>query len=371
MSRPVPFHMTRTTTAAFYLAGPLLGRFGEVTIGKPGGDRIGARPVDYHIAGLRALGASVEEEETILMAKLPKPPVGAAVRFRSPSAGASVNVLLAVLGAKGSATVEGVPRDSDTISFLQFLQSVGTHVTSAGPLARLDATGMSASALEEINFRCPVDRNDAFTWLAAGCLSRQGITVRGVDVQDVAPGLEALRELSAEVDIEGSEVRTRAPAGGLVVPPRYSLVAGGSPGFHSDWAPCFQLCLAVASGRGTTIDTLHSNRVYQARLLQRMGVAVSITGGDPPNHVSKPSFPTPLHEAEYIVAIEGPTSRFRPIEATLNDDVRACAVTVLAACKADGISTLRQPMALYRGYESFSERLLGLGAAIHGLDENV
>jgi UDP-N-acetylglucosamine 1-carboxyvinyltransferase len=363
-NRPIPFDMTRRTTTAFYFAGALLGRFGTAEVGKPGGDEIGARPVDLHVQGFRDLGAVVDESDEVVKAELASVPRDAVVRSRMRSAGATVNILLAVAGKGGVARFTNVPADADTKAFFAFIRHCGidlTHegnsLTCHGPASpRVDLRALDA-------FDCPPDRNDAFTWLAAGALSADGVRITGVDCEDIEKGIEALLPLGVEITRPHTDVlEVRRPASGLRAPDGYTVIAGPSPEFHSDWAPFLQLVLTTAEGTATTIDTLHSNRVRQAVLLRSMGADVAISGGTPPEGVT-PNFRVPPESTEYIVAVTGPTS-LSAIDAEVGNDVRACATAVLAASQATGESRIGGLYALYRGYESFPERLRALGAAL-------
>lgn len=214
----------------------------------------------------------------------------------------------------------------------------------------------------EVTFECPPDRNDAMTWLQAGAFSEAGITVRGVDLTDLDAGLAVLRELGIRItELTGDSLNIQRPDE-LVIPPDYTVVAGASPGFHSDWAPFLQLVLSSGTGVGKTIDTLHSNRVRQAELLGAMGADITIAGGSTPDDVTV-HFRTPLDEARYQVAVRGP-AKLRGLDAAVGNDVRACATAVLAATQAIGQSRLTDMYALYRGYEDYPERLRQLGARI-------
>lgn len=356
-NRPISFDITRRTTTAFYLAGALLGRFGSVEIGKPGGDEIGARPVDLHVAAFRALGAEVDETKTTVTAAFSGRPVDGEVRFRMPSAGAAVNAALAA--CDGRVAITTYPTDSDMQGFLEFLRRCGCEVVEDGGRLVVDGT---TNAGDEVAFACPPDRNDAMTWLQAGALSGIGMTISGVDHTDLEAGLAVLNDIGVHVTARGDDALFVRRPDRLDIPDGYTVVAGASPGFHSDWAPFLQLLLASGAGAGTTIDALHSNRIRQAELLGAMGADVTITGGPTPAGVSV-HFRTPLDEARYQVSVRGP-AKLTAIEAAVGNDVRACATAVLAATQATGRSRLTGVYALYRGYEDYPARLRQLGAQI-------
>lgn len=361
VNRPIPYELTRSTTTAFYFAGALLGRFGSVEIGKPGGDEIGARPVDLHVQAFREIGAHVEDEATSVRARLGAVPVGCDVAFRLPSAGAAVNTLLAVAAAGGSVTVSNVPADADMSAFYRFLGTCGVTVRQWAGGVGLTGHGMPTG--HAAAFDCPPDRNDSFTWLAAGALSRDGIEIHGVDVDDLAAGLDPLRRLGVGIERTAGDVLVvRRPGRGLRMPEGFVVEAGASPGFHSDWAPLLHLVMATAAGSGRTVDPLFDDRVRQAVVLREMGADVTIAGGPPPAGVEV-HFRTPVERARYIVDIRGPAA-LRAIDADVGNDVRACATAVLAATAATGTSRLGQVYALHRGYSNFLGRLRSLGATV-------
>jgi UDP-N-acetylglucosamine 1-carboxyvinyltransferase len=359
----IPFEVTKRTTTAFYLAGALLGRFGSVEIGKPGGDEIGARPVDLHLDAFRALGATVKEGDTTVGASLDGPQADARVQFRMPSAGAAVNAALAAASAGGQVAITTYPSDSDMQGFFEFLRRCGCRVEENDGQLIVDGSSSTSPATTEVNFQCPPDRNDTMTWLHAAAFSTEGVEVSGLDRADVEPGIEVLNSLGLQIESRGATtVFARSSVQTTVVPEGYTVIAGASPGFHSDWAPMLQLVLSSAQGSGTTIDTLHSNRVRQAELLKAMGVDVGISGGNPPENVVL-HFRTPLDKARYRVSVRGKT-RLKAIDAAVGNDVRACATAVLAATQADGVSQLTDIYALFRGYEDYIGRLRQLGAKI-------
>lgn len=357
VNKPVPFDLTKRTTTAFYLAGALLSRFGSVEIGKPGGDEIGARPVDLHIAAFQAAGATVDEADTAIKAVFDGGAARGELEFRMPSAGATVNAALAA--ANGRVSIKNYPTDADMRGFFDFLRRCGCLVSETDGWLIVDGTDKTNSV--DVEFACPPDRNDAMTWLQAGALSPSGITVTNVDAADVKTGLVVLEALGIPMTIHDDAITVRRP-NELRIPDGFSVVAGASPQFHSDWAPILQLVLCSATGSATTVDTLHSDRVRQAEILKEMGADVTFAGGEPPDGVNV-YFRIPLDEARYQVSTRGP-ARLTAIDASVGNDVRACATAVLAATQAKGQSRLTGIYALFRGYEEYPTRLDRLGAQI-------
>ncbi|MGI5238800.1 hypothetical protein [Dactylosporangium sp. CA-139066] len=363
-ARHLPAEITRRTTTAFYFAGALLGRFGSVRIGDPGGDEIGLRAIDLHLSGFRALGGRISGRDGCLNIILPADASRDTVSLALPSAGATVNVALAGLRNPAGVTIERSPVDADMAAFWDCLQRSGAWVHRDGDAVscRLDRAA-AASGDGPIELSCPADRNDAFTWLAVGALSEQGVLVRRLDVAELRPAVEVLAQLGGLIEegADGSSLSVLRPGGGLSAP-RTAVIAGPSPGFHSDWAPLLQPVLATAHGRSRTIDVLHSNRVRQADVLRAMGAKVTVSGGQPPPGLEV-RFPAGLDDARYVVDIDGPAA-LHGAAVDVGNDVRACAAAVVAGTVAVGVTTISDAHALYRGYEDFLGRLARLGARV-------
>ncbi|HEV2403506.1 MAG TPA: hypothetical protein VGS08_04870 [Candidatus Saccharimonadales bacterium] len=360
-SKPIPYARTKSSTGAFGFAGAMLGRFGEVQIGKPGGDRIGARPVDLHVAAFRALGADIEErpegvqgQVTVLTADTP-------FTMRVPSTGAAVNFILAIVAAKQQGTLKNAPIDSDMIALYQFLESAGVQIKVSGTTVRIDATCIKLPA-KRFHYVCPPDRNDGFTWLAYGALSRSGLTVKGMCISDVRHGIDALLRIGVEITSRSGSLFVKSGTLSKAHAHQLTFIAGVATEFHSDWAPLLEAVLVTVPGDTRVVDSLFSDRVRQAEILQDMGAHIRIHGGPAPNGI-KLHFTTDPMSARYIVDIHGPTA-LKPIRAAVGYDVRACAAAVLATTQADGESVLTDIKALYRGYENIVKRLQAVGVDI-------
>jgi UDP-N-acetylglucosamine 1-carboxyvinyltransferase len=362
-NRPIPRDLTQRTAASFLFAGAMLARFGRVQIGRPGGDDLGPRPIGHHLAAFRALGASVcEGEDAVEVALASKPPLST-VDLVLPSSSGAVNVVLAAHRNCLTLRLRNAPIDADMTAFWRLLRRYGTAVRRDGPVILCECRPPERARPEPMVITCPPDRNDAFTWLAAGALTTKGLLVRHVHSRELASGIAVLRALGTTIEQSGRHALVvKRPPGGLVIATMTTIAAGSSPDFHSDWMPLLHLVLVTARGRACTVDRIYSNRIRQAVLLKSMGARIAIRGGDPPPGVDV-YFSTPLDQARYVVEISGP-ARLKAVKCTVGNDIRAAAVAVLAATVAEGRSHIKNANALYRGYQDFASRLRALGTDI-------
>lgn len=361
-NKALPYSLTRSTTGAFGFAGALLGRFGSMQVGKPGGDQIGPRPVDLHLDGLRALGAEIDDGVEEIGGRLAGPPRGKRFRLKMPSTGAAVNFVLAVAASGGTASLENSPVDGDMDAMYQLMRAAGVKIEIDESVVHVDATGFNVSD-RTISFTCSPDRNDAFTWLCYGALSRDGLLVERLSMQDMEQALKVLRLLNVQITQQSDDsLIIKAPPQDTAIPDGTVIVAGLAREFHSDWAPLLEVVLTTLRGECRIVDTLFSNRVRQAELLQKMGAPITISGGPPPKGISL-HFSTDPNDARYIIDVSGP-AKLNPITTDVGYDVRACAAMVMAASRAHGTSNLSSIHALYRGYENIIERLSLVGVNI-------
>lgn len=354
-NRPIPYELTKTTTGAFGLAGALLGRFGSVTIGKPGGDKIGPRPVNLHIDALRSLGAEVEEYEDHIVATLISRP-NETYRMAVQSIGAAVNYVLAAINASSQVTLENAPEDFDMEALYGLLRQMGVSIEleeNTLVVAPTDKRGV------RITYDCPPDRNVAMTWVAYGAVS-DGIKLTNVPLASIEVGLRQYEAIGTRIErIDNETIRV---VRGHIPENSVTVVAGYNDMFHSDWLASFQAALCVLGVRATTIDTLFSQRVRQAEILHDMGALVTIHGGQPPTGVQLVWHDDP-ETARYIVEI-GEKQSLHGANVAVGDDVRCTAAILLAALCAEGRSTLSDMAALYRGYENNEVNLRALGVTL-------
>ena len=286
-----------------------------------------------------------------------------------PSTGAAVNFILAAAASKSRVQLENAPQDGDMDAMYELIKAAGVCLKAENNTIEIDATEFVPSE-KEITFTCSPDKNDAFTWLAYGALSKKGLRISGIKTSDLAQGIEVLRSLGVRISEEDSQENNGVFLVKAPEPEKapknerkdLTVIAGLAREFHSDWAPFLEVVATTIGGHCRIVDTLFSNRVRQAELLSEMGARINISGGIPPNDI-KLRFKADPQEARYIIDVEGPT-KLQPIDAEVGYDLRACAAIVMAASQTSGTSTLSNIQALYRGYEDIVNRLRSIGVNV-------
>jgi len=326
--------MVRSIRTSFYLLGPLVARIGCVDLPAPGGCKIGARPVDLHIKGLVALGASVHLENgvyTVCCDDL----AGAEVYLDVPSAGATQHIMTTAAVARGVTTIQNAALEPEVVSLASFLNRMGARVEGAGT-STITVTGQKE--LHGCEFYVPADRLQAGTFLLAGAITGGDVTVKGVDPEHQVPVLNKLREAGCET-YEGHDwVRVtcdNAPEGVRVTTMPY-------PGFPTDMQQPMAAFLSVAQGVSVVEETIYESRIGHIDELNRMGAQIIQKGR--------------------TSIIEGvPCLSGAQVTAS---DLRAGAALVLAGLAAEGETTVRNIHFIDRGYERLEESLTSLGGRI-------
>ena len=207
-SVPLPGGAIRSLRASYYFMGALLGKFGEAIVGFPGGDNIGPRPIDQHIKGFKALGAHVEEKEnTVHITTGPEGLHGARIFFDLVSVGATINVLLAAVKAKGLTIMENVAREPEIVDLATFLNNMGAHIRGAGT-NEIRIQGVDSLKSMNVHTIIP-DRIEAGTYLSFAAANGNGVLVKNVITEHLDPFLSKLEEMGVEVIDEEKGVRIR------------------------------------------------------------------------------------------------------------------------------------------------------------------
>jgi UDP-N-acetylglucosamine 1-carboxyvinyltransferase len=314
--------------------GPLLARTGEARVALPGGDAIGSRPLDLHIAGLSRLGAEIEVEHGYLVARARRLS-GADVWLDFPSVGATENVLMAAVLADGTTTIDNVAREPEIVDLCEMLIAMG---------ARIDGVGSSTLTVDGVRALRPTthavvpDRIVAGTYAFAAAMTRGDVVVRGARAEHLRMPLDKLRLAGAEVEPADDGFRVTMDRRPLAV----DVVTLPYPGFPTDLQPMAIALDAVADGAALVTENMFEGRFMFIDELARLGADVRTDG----------------HHA----AVRG-RDRLSgaPVRAT---DIRAGAGLVLAGLVADGTTTVHDAYHVDRGYQGMVETLAGLGARI-------
>ena len=362
VARPIPRELTVRATGTFHFAGALLGRFGFVDIAPPGGDDIGARPVDVHLELFRQLGAEVDCTGHSYAIRM-RGNGASTLRMPIRSAGAFINCAQVAFASGRRVAIENGPIDSDTRAALDFLTLLGGVVGQSmdGPMAvtTIERTGDCPSGGG--HFELPPDRNDAATWLLAAGVGRGHIVVCGFTPVELRLVLGFLGDLGAQIREGPNDVHVDCSRG--LAADGYELIVGPSPEFHSDWGSLAQAVLSAAAGTSTVEDRMYEARYRHVDELNRLGADI--------RYVHRPVPRGSLmfdRAADQVVGLEihGP----RPLRGTavVGRDVRGAATLALAAASASGTTLLAGVEQLGRGYERFPARLHGLGVTVEVLD---
>jgi UDP-N-acetylglucosamine 1-carboxyvinyltransferase len=332
------YDLVRRMRASISVLGPLLARCGEAKVALPGGDAIGSRGLDMHMAGLEKLGASVAVEHGYLVAKATRL-TGAQVWLDFPSVGATETILLAAVLADGVTTIDNAAREPDLVDLCEFLVAMG---------ARVDGVGTSTLTVEGVTALSPAthatlpDRIVAGTWAVAACMTRGDVTVRGGRVDHLEVALDKLVAAGARIDAVQDGFRvvmTDRPRAVDVVTLPY-------PGFPTDLQPMVLALNAVADGTAMVTENVFEARWMFVNELVRLGADVRTDG-------------------HHAVVRGKPFLSGAPVTA---HDIRAGAALVLAGLVADGVTEVTEVHHVDRGYEGFADALVSLGADVRRED---
>ena len=333
-----PYDLVKTMRASVLVLGPLVSRFGEADVSLPGGCAIGARPVDLHVKGLRALGAEVDIKDGYIKARASRLR-GAHVFFDTVSVTGTENILMAAVLAEGETVLENAAREPEVEDLARFLTAMGAKIKGAGT-NRIVVQGVER--LHGASYRVLPDRIEAGTFLVAAAITGGRIRLRRVNPEDLEAIVAKLREAGAliesgpdwvSLDMRDRELRS------------VSISTDPHPGFPTDMQAQFMALNCVANGTAAVTENVFENRFMHVPELQRMGADISLQG--------------------HTAIVRGvPRLRSAPVMAT---DLRASASLVIAGLVADGETVVDRIYHIDRGYECIEEKLRQVGADIRRL----
>ena len=331
-----PYELVRTMRASILVLGPLLARFGQADVSLPGGCAIGSRPVNLHIEGLRAMGASLEVEGGYIRATA-KRLKGARLVMDVVTVTGTENLMMAATLADGETLLENAAREPEVVDLANCLNKMGAKITGAGTDS---ITIEGVERLSGVHYQVLPDRIETGTYLVAAAITRGSILVRDTQPDLLDSVLQKLRDCGAEIntgkDWISLDMKGKRPRAVDVYTAPY-------PAFPTDMQAQFMALNAVAEGVGTITETVFENRFMHVQEMQRMGANIRLEGK------------TAICEG--VQSLTG-----APVMAT---DLRASASLVLAALVAKGETVVDRIYHIDRGYENIEEKLVGLGARIH------
>jgi UDP-N-acetylglucosamine 1-carboxyvinyltransferase len=328
------YDLVRRMRASICVLGPLIARCGAADVALPGGDAIGSRGLDMHIGGLQKLGATFDNEHGFLVAKA-RALHGGQIWLEFPSVGATENILMAAVLARGTTVIDNAAREPEIVDICRMLTAMGATIEGAGS-STLTVEGVEV--LHPVEHRTVPDRIVAGTWAVAAAITEGDVFVRDAVGRHLEMALDKLASAGAIVNVEDAGFRVRMDSR----PRAVDIITLPYPGFPTDLQPQFIALNAVADGTAMITENLFEARFRFVNELARLGADVRTDG----------------HHA----LVRGrPRLSGAPVEAA---DIRAGAGLVLAGLVADGETTVYEIHHVERGYAGFVDSLRGIGAQI-------
>ncbi len=329
-----PYELVKTMRASILALGPLVARFGDARVSLPGGCAIGERPVDLHIRGLEAMGATVAIEGGYIHASAKKLR-GARIFMDTVTVTGTENLMMAACLAEGETVLENAAKEPEVVDLAHCLLAMGAKISGHGTdVIRV----VGIAALKGATHAIMSDRIEAGTFLAAAAATRGNVTLTNAPVASLDPVIDKLREAGAKVESSGNSVRIEMARRPYAVAIRTSP----HPGFPTDMQAQFLAMNTVADGTSVVTETIFENRFMHVQELRRLGAKIDV---------------------------EGNTAIVRGVEkltgaTVMATDLRASASLVIAGLVAEGETIVERIYHLDRGYERLEARLGALGANI-------
>ncbi len=329
------YDLVRKMRASINVLGPLLTRVHQADISLPGGDAIGSRGLDFHIAGLEAMGAQITFEHGFIIATAPNGLHGAEIELKFPSVGATENIMTAATLATGTTIIHNVAREPDIIDLGEYLIKMGAKIEGLGSPT---ITVHGVTELHGADHATLPDRIVTGTWAFAAVMTRGDITIKGGRADHLEIPLDKLVAAGAVITSTPDGFRVKMDQRPIAV----DIATLPYPGFPTDLQPMAIALNAVATGSAIVTENVFEARFMFVNELQRLGASITVDG----------------HHA----AISGKEQLSgAPVAAT---DIRAGAGLVLAALCSDGITIVEDAFHIERGYPNFAENLTALGAHV-------
>lgn len=324
----------RKIRASYYLLGALLGKYNSANVSLPGGCDIGSRPIDLHLKGFRALGATVSIEHGMINASADRL-TGNHIFLDTVSVGATINIMLAACMAEGKTVIENAAKEPHIVDVSNFLNSMGASIKGAGT-DKIRITGVES--LHGSEYSIIPDQIEAGTFMVAAAATHGDVLIRNV----IPKHLEAISVKLVEIGatVEEFDDAVRVTSNNRLSHTQIKTLP--YPGFPTDMQPQIATLLALSTGTSTVTESIFENRFRYVDELARMGASIKVEGN-----------------VAIIEGVEGFTGA--SISAP---DLRAGAALVVAALVADGYSTIDSIHYIERGYENFEEKMASLGASM-------
>ena len=328
-----PYELVKTMRASFYVLGPLLARFGTVKVSLPGGCAWGPRPVDFHLKGLNKLGAKITLKRGYILAEADRLK-GTTISFEFPSVGATGNIAMAAVTAKGTTIIENAAREPEIVQLCEYLNAMGASIKGIGT-TRIIIDGVDSLLTADIEV-IP-DWIEAGTFLTAGALLGE-ITLTGVMPGHLDTVLLKLREVGSEIKTTSDSV-TITPTDPINA---VNMTTAVYPGFATDLQAQWVALMSIANGSSIITDTVYHDRFSHVPELNRFGANIKVD-----------------NNTAFVRGVKELVGA--PVMST---DIRASAALIVAGLAARGKTTVSRIYHIDRGYEKIEEKFCSLGANI-------
>ncbi len=331
----IDYDSIRKIRASYYLLGALLGKYKKAQVALPGGCEIGSRPIDLHLKGFRALGATVSIEHGMINTSADEL-VGNHIFMDTVSVGATINIMLAACMAEGKTVIENAAKEPHIVDVANFLNSMGANIKGAGT-DKIRMTGVTS--LHASEYSIIPDQIEAGTFMVAAAATRGDVLIKNVIPKHLEAISVKLMEIGATVEEFDDAIRVTSDhrLG------HTQIKTLPYPGFPTDMQPQIATLLALSDGTSIVTESIFENRFKYVDELSRMGASIKVEGGN----------------IAIIEGVEGFTGA-----AISAPDLRAGAALVVAALVAEGYSTVDCIHYIERGYECFEDKLAALGGYI-------
>ncbi|MDY5376836.1 MAG: UDP-N-acetylglucosamine 1-carboxyvinyltransferase [Eubacterium coprostanoligenes] len=330
----IPYELTSHFRASYYLIGAMLGRFSKADVALPGGCDFGVRPIDQHVKGFKMLGAQVDIIDGVVCAKAEKL-VGTPVYMDVVSVGATINIMLAAVKARGLTVIENAAKEPHIVDLANFLNSMGADVRGAGTDV-IKIRGVEK--MHGCTYSIIPDQIEAGTYMVAAAACGGDVLVKNVIPKHLESITAKLEEAGAEVIEYDDAVRvTRFKALS-----KCNVKTMPHPGFPTDMQPQMAVLLSIANGTSILSESVWDNRFQYVQQLLRMGADIQVDG-------------------KVAVIVGVPRLDGTTVRAT---DLRAGAAMIIAGLVAEGVTTVEDTIYVERGYEDVVEKFSALGADI-------
>jgi len=333
-----PYDLVKTMRASFYVLGPLLARFGEVRVSLPGGCAWGPRPVDFHLKGLEKLGAKISLESGYILAKA-EYLKGNKISFDFPSVGATGNILMASVLARGETQIENAAKEPEIVQLCEMLNQMGANIIGIGT-DKITVNGVDK--LHPVDIDVIPDRIEAGTYLIAGA-TMGDITLNNCNPKHLNDVINKLKLSGANITSTENSVSIQK----IDTIKAVDLTTEVYPGFPTDLQAQWMVFMSIAKGKSIIIDTVYHDRFTHIPELNRLGADIQLTDNK---------------------AVVNGVNKLKGAQ-VMSTDIRASAALILGAIIAEGKTEISRVYHIDRGYDSIEKKFRNLGVDISRVNE--